>query len=76
MDFVRVFSQNVSFFVTACRLAAMALRAENAPALGARRGAVYADCLCRFAQKLEMPWLLTSASSLTPALHSGQSRDG
>lgn len=27
-----------------------------------------------FAQKLEMPWLLTSASSLIPALHIGHSR--
>jgi len=27
-------------------------------------------------QKLEMPWLLTSASIFTPALHSGHSREG
>ena len=26
-------------------------------------------------QKLEMPWLLTSASSLMPALHIGHSRE-
>lgn len=72
MDFVRVFSQNVSTFVTACRLAVIARR--KLPGRSTRRG-VHMPFVC-CAQKLEMPWLLTSASSLTPALHSGQSRDG
>ncbi len=72
MGFVRVFSQNVSTFVTACRLAVIARR--KLPGRSTRRG-VHMPFVC-CAQKLEMPWLLTSASSLTPALHSGQSRDG
>lgn len=72
MGFVRVFSQNVSTFVTACRLAVIARR--KLPGCSTRRG-VHMPFVC-LAQKLEMPWLLTSASSLTPALHSGQSRDG
>ena len=72
MGFVRVFSQNVSTFVTACRLAVIARR--KLPGCSTRRG-VHMPFVCS-AQKLEMPWLLTSASSLTPALHSGQSRDG
>ena len=72
MGFVRVFSQNVSTFVTACRLAVIASR--KLPGCSTRRG-VHMPFVC-CAQKLEMPWLLTSASSLTPALHSGQSRDG
>ena len=74
MGFVRVFSQNVSTFVTACRLAVIARR--KLPGRSTRRGVHMPFVRNASTQKLEMPWLFTSASSLTPALHIGQSRDG